>query len=139
MIFNHFFKSLFKNYNEWLVWTTKLFSCICDNTQLILPTGIRMVGWGGGPCSRQQHLLLADNSSADIDGLIMRTRPDQSQLPVCVCISGWLVAPATNTVKVMSNEVGLRLLCCGMCFTYMHTFICGDPPQYQNFTKRHFE
>ncbi len=25
-------KSLFKNYNEWLVWTTKLFSCICDIT-----------------------------------------------------------------------------------------------------------
>ncbi len=25
-------KSLFKNYNERLVWTTKLFSCICDIT-----------------------------------------------------------------------------------------------------------
>ncbi len=25
-------KSLFKNYNELLVWTTKLFSCICDIT-----------------------------------------------------------------------------------------------------------
>ncbi len=25
-------KSLFKNYNEWLVWTTKLFSFICDIT-----------------------------------------------------------------------------------------------------------
>ncbi len=47
-----------------------------------------------------------------------------------------LVAPATNTVKVMSNEVVLRLLCCGMCFTYIHLFICGDPPQYQNFSKR---
>ncbi len=23
-------KNLFKNYNKWLVWTTKLFSCICD-------------------------------------------------------------------------------------------------------------
>ncbi len=28
-----FKKSLFKNYNEWLVWTTKLFSCICDVTK----------------------------------------------------------------------------------------------------------
>ncbi len=27
------------------------------------------------------------------------------------------------TVKVMSNEVGLRLLCCGMCFTYIHLFV----------------
>ncbi len=27
-----FKESLFKNYNEWLVWTTKLFSCICDIT-----------------------------------------------------------------------------------------------------------
>ncbi len=27
-----FFKSLFKNSNERLVWTTKLFSCICDIT-----------------------------------------------------------------------------------------------------------
>ncbi len=27
-----FKKSLFKNYNERLVWTTKLFSCICDIT-----------------------------------------------------------------------------------------------------------
>ncbi len=26
-------KSLFKNYNERLVWTTKLFSCICDITK----------------------------------------------------------------------------------------------------------
>ncbi len=33
--------------------------------------------------------------------------------------------PATNTVKVkvMSNEVGLRLLCCGMCFTYIYLFV----------------
>ncbi len=31
-MFRFFFKSLFKNYNEWLVWTTKLFSCICDIT-----------------------------------------------------------------------------------------------------------
>ncbi len=28
----------------------------------------------------------------------------------------------TNTVKVMSNDVGLRLLCYGMCFTYIHLF-----------------
>ncbi len=27
-----------------------------------------------------------------------------------------------NTVKVMSNETGLRLLCCGMCFTFIHLF-----------------
>ncbi len=54
---------------------------------------------------------------------------------LCLYI-GLLVAPATNTVKVMSNEVGIRLLCYGMCFTYIHTFICGDPPQYQNFSKR---
>ncbi len=39
---------------------------------------------------------------------------------LCLYI-GLLVAPATNTVKVISNEVGLRLLCCGMCFTYIHT------------------
>ncbi len=41
---------------------------------------------------------------------------------LCLYI-GLLVAPATNTVKVISNEVGLRLLCCGMCFTYIHTYI----------------
>ncbi len=40
---------------------------------------------------------------------------------LCLYI-GLLVAPATNTVKVISNEVGLRLLCCGMCFTYIHLF-----------------
>ncbi len=36
-----------------------------------------------------------------------------------------LVVPATNTVKVkvMSNEVGLRLLCCGMCFPYIYLFV----------------
>ncbi len=33
------------------------------------------------------------------------------------------MAPATNTVEVMSNEVGLRLLCSGMCFTYIHLFL----------------
>ncbi len=26
-------------------------------------------------------------------------------------------------VKVMSNEVGLRLLCCGMCFPYIYLFV----------------
>ncbi len=55
------------------------------------------------------------------------------KLPVCVCILGWLVAPASNTVKVISNEVGLRLLCWDVF--HIHTFICGDPPQYQNFPK----
>ncbi len=40
---------------------------------------------------------------------------------LCLYI-GLLVAPATNTVKVISNEVGLRLLCCGMCFTFIHLF-----------------
>ncbi len=37
---------------------------------------------------------------------------------LCLYI-GLLVAPATNTDKVMSNEVGLRLL----CFTYIHLFV----------------
>ncbi len=37
---------------------------------------------------------------------------------LCLYI-GLLVA--TNTVKVMSNEAGLRLLYYGMCFTYIHT------------------
>ncbi len=35
----------------------------------------------------------------------------------------YIVAPATNTVKVMSNEAGLRLLYYGMCFTYIHLFV----------------
>ncbi len=37
----------------------------------------------------------------------------------------WLVAPTTNAVKVivMSNEVGLRWLCCGMCFPYIYLFV----------------
>ncbi len=26
-------------------------------------------------------------------------------------------------VKVTSNEVGLRLLCCGMCFPYIYLFV----------------
>ncbi len=46
-----FKKSLFKNYNKRLVWTTKLFSCICDITK-IDPYGNsngwrvgRMLGW----------------------------------------------------------------------------------------------
>ncbi len=30
-------KSLFKNYNERLVWITELFSCICDITKIIPP------------------------------------------------------------------------------------------------------
>ncbi len=61
----------------------------------------------------------------NIDGFIVRMRPDRSSLPVCVCILGWLVSPATNTVKVIINEVRLMLLCCGMCFTYiyLYTFI----------------
>ncbi len=33
------------------------------------------------------------------------------------------IGPATNTVKVMSNEAGLRLLYYGMCFTYIHLFV----------------
>ncbi len=40
-----FKKSLFKNYNEWLVWTTKLFSCICDITK-INPAYGNSNGWG---------------------------------------------------------------------------------------------
>ncbi len=42
-----FKKSLFKNYNEWLVWTTKLFSCICDVTK-INPANGNSNGWGVG-------------------------------------------------------------------------------------------
>ncbi len=38
---------------------------------------------------------------------------------LCLYI-GLLVAPATNTVKVISNEVGLRLLC--WCFMFIHLF-----------------
>ncbi len=41
---------------------------------------------------------------------------------LCLYI-GLLVAPATDTVKVMSNEVGLGLLYYGMCFTYIHLFV----------------
>ncbi len=42
-----FKKSLFKNYSERLVWTTKLFSCICDITNCAYE--ISMVGgWGLG-------------------------------------------------------------------------------------------
>ncbi len=37
-------RSLFKNYNERLVWTTKLFSCICDITKINPANEIRMVG-----------------------------------------------------------------------------------------------
>ncbi len=40
---------------------------------------------------------------------------------LCLYI-GLVASLATNTVKVMSNEAGLRLLCCGMCFTYIHLF-----------------
>ncbi len=39
-----------------------------------------------------------------------------------LCLYIGLVAPDTNTVKVMSNEAGLRL-CWGMCFTYIHLFV----------------
>ncbi len=35
------------SYNERLVWTTKLFSCICVVTKIILPMKIWMVGWWG--------------------------------------------------------------------------------------------
>ncbi len=62
-----------------------------------------------------------------------KTRQHSYQVWSCACARtevtsglclyiGLLVAPATNTVKVISNEVGLRLLCCGMCFTYIHLF-----------------
>ncbi len=54
-----------------------------------------------------------------IDGLIGRTCPITG---LCLYI-GLVVSLATNTVKVMSYEVGLRLLCCGMCFTYIHLFV----------------
>ncbi len=39
-----------------------------------------------------------------------------------LCLYIGLVSGAGYTVKVISNEVGLRLLCCGMCFTYIHLF-----------------
>ncbi len=42
-----FKKSLFKNYSERLVWTTKLFSCICDITK-INPAYGNSNGWGVG-------------------------------------------------------------------------------------------
>ncbi len=40
-----------------------------------------------------------------------------------LCLYIGLVVPDTNTVKVMSNEAGLRLLCCGMCFTHIDLFV----------------
>ncbi len=42
-----FFKSLFKNYSERLVWTTKLFSCMCDITR-INPVYGNSNGWRVG-------------------------------------------------------------------------------------------
>ncbi len=39
---------------------------------------------------------------------------------LCLCIG------LLNTVKVMSNEAGLRLLCCGMCFTYIRLFVANQ-------------
>ncbi len=44
----HFFKSLFKNYSERLVWTTKLFSCICVISQEINPVYGNSNGWRVG-------------------------------------------------------------------------------------------
>ncbi len=41
-----FKKIPFQNYNERLVWTTKLFSCICDITK-INPAYRNLNGWGG--------------------------------------------------------------------------------------------
>ncbi len=52
---------------------------------------------------------------------------------LCLYI-GLLVTPATNTVKLISNEVGLRLLYYGMF--HIPLFICGDPTRYQHFPKR---
>ncbi len=40
-----FFKSPFKNYNERLVWTTKLLSCICEITNCKSIYG-NLNGWG---------------------------------------------------------------------------------------------
>ncbi len=54
-----------------------------------------------------------------LNGFIVRGPKVSSGL--CLYI-GLLVAPATNTVKVINNEVGLRLLYYGMCFTYIHLF-----------------
>jgi len=52
---------------------------------------------------------------------------------LCLYI-GLLLSSATNTVKVMSNEVGLRLLRCGMCFTYIHLFV-ATPHNINTFPK----
>ncbi len=45
-----FFLFLFKNSNEWLVWTTKLFSCICNiaNFKSRLLKFEWLTGGGGG-------------------------------------------------------------------------------------------
>ncbi len=47
-----FKKSLFKNYSEWLVWTTALFSGVCDITKWniikINPAYSNLNGWGVG-------------------------------------------------------------------------------------------
>ncbi len=74
------------------------------------------------------------NSATSIDGCIGAcARTEDNFRSVFVY---WAVAPATNTVKVMSSLMKLKLGsgCCVVgCVS--HTFIFGDPPQYQNFSK----
>ncbi len=48
-------KSLFKNYNERLVWTTKLFSCICDITNF--KSRLLKFEWLGGGGRLVEHCM----------------------------------------------------------------------------------
>ncbi len=53
-------KSLFKNYNEWLVWTTKLFSCICDITNC--KSRLRKFEWLGGGGRLVEHCMFQNRN-----------------------------------------------------------------------------
>ncbi len=56
-----FKKSLFKNYNERLVWTTKMFSCICDITNC--KSCIWKFEWLGGGGGRLVELCMFQNQN----------------------------------------------------------------------------
>ncbi len=76
-------------------------SCRCSNIHIsIHPDGIKGLVLGVNGLVHQP----------DIDGLI------EGNFGLCLHI-GLLVAPL-NTVKV-----GIRLLCCGMRFTFIHLFV----------------
>ncbi len=60
----YFFFFLFKNYNEQLILTTKLFSCICDITKIIPPTEIWMVGGRGERLV--EHCMLQNGNPARV-------------------------------------------------------------------------